>query len=279
MAKATAAKAKGVKAKANEASPPTVMVNANAESTELSQAFKVSDATSEAEIVRMDGMPGMRLEFDYVHFKKLADDFVAMLRPQNQKAYWLAFAEFDERDRRANIALHEIGVDPMTKILDRPRGRNNPLVRDGEKVQAILGPKWYVTWRVEGGEGDLTNALEVGFKVIRRPLKDKAKGIDEEKTKSPFEWSGERWKIPDGTADPTSGEQIANVMMVIERQIWDDNLKAMSMESHNRYSQVKQQFIEGAENISRDMLGGKEQVIITDLDSIREEEYYPGKKK
>lgn len=248
--------------------PPTVVANVPSESVDLLQTFKVGESTGEEEIVRMDSMPGTRLEFDYVYFRKLPDDFVATLKAQNQKAYWLAFAEYSDRTRRSNIAQHEIGVDPLTKILDRPRGRNNPLVRDADHVQKIIGKDWYVTWRIQGGEGDLTGAQEAGFKLIRRPV-DK----DEEKAKSPLEWTGEIWKIPDGTADPSSGEAIYNVMVCIRRRIWDDNLKAMSMASHNAYSQNKKQFFEGAENISRDMLGGKEKVILQDLDETHIEEH------
>ena len=265
MAKGTATK--GAKTVATVVTP--------GEMVELQQVFKASEKTSEEDIMRADGFPGVRIEFDYVHFRKLPDDFVAGLKPHNQKAYWLAFAEFEDRLRRSNIALHEIGVDPMTKILDRPRGKNNPLVRDGEKIQALL-KGYYVTWRIQGGEGDYIGALESGFKVIRKPL-----NVEEEKTKSPLEWSGEVWKIRDGTVDPTSGEEIFNVMMCIEKQRWDDHLKAVSMASHNAYAQNKKLFYEGAENISRDMLGGKEKVIAPewDLDQTREEEFIPGKRK
>ena len=260
--------------KAKAANIPTVAtVVTPGEIQDLQQTFKVNSDVGEEEIQRMNGMPGVRLEFDYVHFRKLSDDFIATLSAKNQKAYWLAFAEFDDRDRRSNVALHSIGVDPIMKILDRPRGRNNPLVRDGDFVSKLL-PGWYVTWRVQGGEGDFNLALEAGFKVIRHPL-DK----EEEKAKSPLDWSGEIWKIPDGVADPTSGEGIYNVMVVIRQQIWDDNLKAQSMASHNAYAQNKKQFFEGAENISRDMLGGKEKVILSDLDEVREEEYYDHREK
>ena len=257
------------KATTKTKTPPTVAtVVTPADMVELQQVFKVTDGMSEEQIIRADGLPGVRLEFDYVYFRKLSDDFVATLKAHNQKAYWLAYGEFSDRDRRSNVALHSIGVDPMSKILDRPRGRNNPLVRDGERVQAIMGKDWYVTWRVQGGEGDFTGALEAGFKVIRRPV-DK----EEEKAKSPLDWSGEVWKIRDGTVDPSSAEEIFNVMVVIRRQIWDDNLKAMSMVSHNAYSQKKRQFIEGTENISRDMLGGREKVILQDLDEMHLEEH------
>jgi hypothetical protein len=164
-------------------------------------------------------------------------------------------------------------------MLDRPRGKSNPLVRDEEIVERQINKglgkeeKWYVTWRVQGGEGDFQDALAVGFKAIHRP-KD-----EEEMKKPPLEWSGELWRVADGTSDPTSGDAIYNVMVVIRQSRWDDHLKAMSMESHNQYSQTKRQFIEGAENISRDMLGGKEKVIIQDLDEVRAEEYYDHKQK
>ena len=254
--------------------PPTVATVVQPEDmVELQQVFKVLEGMDEAEIARADGMPGVRLEFDYVHFGKLSESFVATLRGQSQKAYWLAFSEWDDRSRRANIAQHEIGVDPMSKLLDGPRGKANPLLRDSEIVSKRL-PGWYVTWRVQGGEGDLTNAQIAGFKVIRRPV-DKV----EEKEKEPFDWSGEVWRIPDGTSDPISGEAIYNVMVVIRQQLWDDKLKAMSMVSHNQYSQTKRQFIEGAENISRDMLGGREQVIIQDLDEVHIEDHYDHGKK
>lgn len=256
--KAAAAKATAVKATADE--------------DLTSQVMQVTETTSEPDILRMDGMAGVRLEFDVVHFRPLSDAFVATLKPENQKAYWLAFAEFNDRVRRSNLALHEIGVDPVQKILDGPRGKANPLVRDKEKVEKLLGRGWYVTWRVAGGEGDFESALSVGFKAVRRP-KDK----EEEAAKPPLEWSGELWKVPDGTVDRTSGEAIYNVMVVIQQKRWDDNLKAMSMASHNLYRQNKQQFIEGAENISRDMLGGKEKVLPPDggfdLDEMRSEEH------
>lgn len=265
MAKATAAKV----AKTATVETPTDM-------EELQQVFKVTEGMNEAEIARADSMPGVRLEFDYVHFCKLTDGFVATLQGKNQKAYWKSFHEWESRVKESNIALHSIGVDPMTKILDRPRGRNNPLVRDGEKMQKLL-PGWYVTWRVQGGEGDLENLKALGTdiaRVLRRP-KDKT----EEKEKTPFEWSGEVWKIADGTSDPVSGEGIYNVMVAIRQQVWEDNLKAMSMASHNAYAQSKRQFIEGAENISRDMLGGKEKVITQDLDKLHAEEFVPHARK
>jgi len=266
MAKAGASKA------AKAEAIPTVVMDVPKDTMDLQQVFKVSEDTSEADIVRADGMPGVRIEFDFVHFKKLSDDFVSGLKAPNQKAYWIAQGEWDSRVRQANIALHSIdgGVDPLSKILDRPRGRSNPLTRDGERVQKILGKDWYVTWRVQGGEGDITNALEAGFKIIRHP-----KDEEEEKAKSPFDWTGDIWKIRDGTADKTSGDEISNVMVVIRRKVWDDNLKAMSMASHNGYRQNKMQFREGMENISRDMLGGREKVIAPeyDLDDIREEEH------
>lgn len=241
---------------------------------QLLSAFKVSEATSEEAIMVADSRAGTRLEFDFVHFKKLTDSFVAQLKPASQKAYWLAFSEYDDRVRRSNIALHEVGVDPLTKILDRPRGTNNPLVRDGEAMQKRLGGRWYVSWRVLGGQGDTLESLhEIGFRVMRRPA-DKA----EEKEKDPFDWSGELWRVADGTSDPTSGDALYNVMVVIERVRWEDNLKAMSMASHNAYRQNKQQFIDGADNISRDMLGGKEKIIPPDydLDKIQSEEHTVG---
>jgi hypothetical protein len=272
MAKATTAKGKAPTVK----TPPTVAtVVTPSDLVDVMQPFKVSESTAQEEIMRADSLPGVRLEFDFVFFKKLSDDFVATLKPHNQKAYWLSFKEFEDRSRQANIALHSIGTDPLNKILDRPRGKSNPLVRDLEKVQPLI-PRFHVTWKVQGGEGDLPGAIETGFRVIRHP-----KDAEEEKTKSPLEWSGERWTIADGTADPTSGEAIYNVMVAIERQRWEDHLKAMSMASHNAYSQVKQQFYDGAENISKDMLGGKEKILPPewDLEHSRAEEYIPGKKR
>lgn len=269
MAKTTTTKASKTQVPKTQVITPLTPPDASA----LQATFKVTEGVGEEKIIQMDSMPGMRLTFDHVYFHKLADEFVAMLKPQNQKAYWLAYGEWESRDRQANIALHSVGVDPLTKILDRPRGRNNPLVRDGENVQKKL-PGYYVTWRIQGGEGDLVGALEAGFHVIRHP-KDK----EEEKSKTPLEWSGETWKIRDGTADPSSGEEIYNVMVAIRQQIWDDNLKAMSMASHNAYAQNKKQFFEGTENISRDMLGGKEKVILQDLEEMHAEENYVGGKK
>jgi hypothetical protein len=239
---------------------------------ELQQVIKVTDSTSDEEIMRADGLPGHRLEFDYVHFKKLEESFVANLKPANQKAYWLAYGEFDDRSRRANLAMHSIGVDPIMKILDRPRGTHNPLVRDQELVSKLL-PGFYVTWRIQGGEGDFESAVEAGFRPIRKPRDA------EEKKKSPLEWSGEVWKLRDGTVDPTSGDEIYNVMVCIRQQIWDDNLKAISMASHNAYALNKQKFYEGAENISRDMLGSKERIEVHDLDEMRAEEVTIGGKK
>jgi hypothetical protein len=271
MAKIAATKAKSsVVAKATSISTQVMTSLPD----ETAQVFKIVEGMTEESIVKADGMPGVRLEFDFVYFKKLSESFVATLKPSSQKAYWLAFAEFDSRDRRANIALHSIGKDPRSMMLDRPHGKSNPLVRDSEIVEKLLNKglgkaeQWYVTWRLQGGQGDFTDALEAGFKAIHRP-KD-----DEEKAQNPLEWSGELWRIPDGTSDPTSGDAIYNVMVVIRESRWQDHLKAMSMESHNQYSQNKQKFFDGAANISKDMLGGKEKVILQDLDETHVEEYY-----
>jgi hypothetical protein len=146
-------------------------------------------------------------------------------------------------------------------------------VRDENIVKKLL-PGYYVTWRVQGGEGDLEGAREAGFRVVRRPADE-----EEKKAKSPLEWSGEVWKIRDGTIDPTSGEEIFNVMVCIRQQVWDDNLKAISMASHNAYAQNKQKFYEGTENISRDMLASKERIAVADLEEMHVEEHTMGGKK
>ena len=149
---------------------------------ETSQVFKVVENMTEESIAKADGMPGVRLEFDFVYFRKLSESFVATLKPSSQKAYWLAFAEYGDRDRRANIALHSIGKDPRSMMLDRPHGKSNPLVRDSEIVEKLLNKglgkaeQWYVTWRLQGGQGDFTDALEVGFKAIHRPKGRRGKG-------------------------------------------------------------------------------------------------------
>ncbi len=156
----------------------------------------------------------------------------------------------------------------MAKLLDGPKGGGNPLVRDQEFVQAKIGRDWYITWRVEGGQGDLEAALASGFKVMRKP-KDK----HEEDHVDPREWSGDRWTVRDGIVDRASGEVIYNVMVYIRAQAQKDHVAAMSMVSHNRYSANKQQFVEGVDNISRDMLSSKERITVADLDEVKAEEH------
>ena len=87
------------------------------------------------------------------------------------------------------------------------------------------------------------------------------------------------WKVRDGTMDPTSGEEIFNVMVCIEMKRWEDHLKAMSMISHNAYSANQQKFYEGADNISRDMLSSKERIEVSSLDEIHAEEVTLGKQR
>ena len=128
---------------------------------ELQQVFKVTEGMKEDEVSRADALPGVRIEFDFVHFQKFTDAFIGTLKVANQRAYLEAEQEFASRSRRVNTALHEIGVDPISKILDRPRGKSNPLVRDGEMVQKLLGAKWYVTWKVAGGEGDFESSFRM----------------------------------------------------------------------------------------------------------------------
>ena len=236
----------------------------------LRQIYRVNEATSDEDIVRYAELPGVDLEFDFVHFRKLDDGFVSMLPESAKKAYWLAQGEFDSRRKLADRALYETpnAVDPMTKLLDGPHGMANPLTRDLDMVEKIIGKEYYITWRIEGGQGDLDNALRAGFCVMRRPVDE-----NERKTKSPLDWSGERWAIRDGTVDPTSGDEIYNVMVIIRQQAWKDNLDAMSMISHNAYATNKKQFVEGIDNISRDMLSSKERIQISDLDEMHVEEH------
>jgi len=264
MAKTTKTKVQEKPAKEARA----IVTEIPSEDSKLKQVFKVIELTSEEEILKYDTTPGVELEFDPVQFKKLDDSFVAILRPSAQKAYWLAKAEFESRVKLANRALFETptAVDPMTKLLDGPHGRSNPLVRDQEEVTKLL-PGYYVTWRVEGGQGDLEQALASGFRVIRRP-KDAS-----EKKLSPLEWSGDRWTIRDGTVDPISRDEIYNVLVVIREGAWKDNLTAMSMVSHNAYAANKQQFVEGIDNISRDASSAKERIQISDLDEMHVEEH------
>ncbi|MFA5335698.1 MAG: hypothetical protein WC324_02135 [Candidatus Omnitrophota bacterium] len=236
----------------------------------LKSVFEVSSNTSNEDIMRYASAPGVELRFNAVDLKVLDESFVAMLPAQGQKAYWMAFSDFESRRKLANQALFETPnvVDPFSKLLDGPKGSGNPLVRDQEFVQEKIGRDWYITWRVEGGQGDLEAALRSGFKVMRRP-KDKA----EESHVDPREWSGERWTVRDGTLDRESGEHIYNVMVYIRARAQKDHVAAMSMVSHNRYATNKQQFVEGIDNISRDMLSSKERITVADLDEVKAEEH------
>lgn len=263
-------KSQSKRAAVQESSVPVVAGDISEGDKNLVNVFKVTDLTSDEDIIRYGELPGVVLEFDYVKFRKLSDEFVAMLPASSQKNYWIAFSEWDSRRKLADRAVYETpnAVDPMSKLLDGPRGTANPLVRDKEIIDKKIGGEYYVTWRLEGGQGDLEAAERVGFKVMRHP-KDK----EEEKTKSPLDWSGERWAIRDGTVDPTSGDEIYNVMVCIRQQAWTDNLQAMSLISHNAYSTNKKQFFEGADNISRDMLSSKERIQVSDLDELHVEEH------
>jgi hypothetical protein len=246
-------------------SRPLTPVNLDA----LKSIFEVKESTSDEDLMRYASLPGVDLKFDSIRLKVLDESLVAMLPPSGQKAYWTAFTEYESRRKLADRALFETAnvVDPMSKLLDGPKGSGNPLVRDQEFVQKKM-PGWYVTWRVEGGQGDLENALAAGFKVMRRP-----KGPHEEANVSPIEWSGERWTVRDGTIDRESRDAIYNVMVYIREQAQKDHLAAMSMISHNRYSSNKQQFVEGIDNISRDMLSSKERIAVADLDELHTEEH------
>ncbi len=220
------------------------------------ESFLVNDDVSD-EVLLAKNEAGVPLKFDYVHFKKRSDEVVSKLSPLNAKAYGISEAEFAQRDREANIALHSIGVDPMRKILDGPKGMGNPLTRDLAKVQARLGKEWYVTSRVTGGEGDFESAQAVGFRPLRRP--NSAKGETFEGT-DPFDWSGELWGIPDGTADG-QGNQVVNMLVVIRAKAWENSNKAMAMASKNRYSQQKEQFLDSMTEIAESQLGGKQKVL------------------
>jgi hypothetical protein len=244
---------------------PSVAADAN-----LAQIYRVTDKTGQEDILRYAEMPGMELAFDVAHFLKLDDSFVGMLPPGAQRNYWLAFADYDSRRKLADRALYETpgSSDPRSKLLDGPHGKANPLVRDAEFVQGKVGRDWYITWRVQGGQGDFTEALESGFRVICRP-----KDAREREEKTPFEWSGEQWKVRDGTVDPTSGDEIFNVMVYIRQKAFDDHKLAMSMVSHNAYSTVKREFVDGVDNISRDMSSSKERIQVSDLDELHVEEH------
>ena len=271
MAKAKSAttKASVVEAPKGPAKVKAQVMSITATPDELAQVFRVTDRLSQEEILRQAELPGVRLEFDAIHLPILDDTFVGMLPASAQKAYWLAKSEYDGRKREADRAIYETPnvVDPIVKLLDGPHGTSNPLVRDQAIVEKLL-PGYYITWRIEGGQGDLENALRAGFRVMRRPVDD-----TERKEKDPTDWTGERWKVRDGTVDPTSGDEIFNVMVYIRERAWKDHLQAMSMISHNAYSTNKKQFVEGVDNISRDMLSSKERVQVVDLDEMHVEEH------
>lgn len=261
MAKTAKAAAKAVE----KASVDTVKIPADDSS--LKQVFKVTEKMTEEIILKYASAPGVELEFDVVYFRELDESFVALLPPSAQKAYWVAHTEFESRVRQANIAQHSISVDPSTKLLDGPRGAANPLVRDQKEISTLM-PEYYVTWRIQGGQGDLENAIRAGFKVMRKP-----KDEEERKTKPPAEWNGEIWRIRDGIADPRSGEEIYNVMVFIRKGAWKDNIDAISMISHNAYAQNKKQFVEGVDNMNRDMSSSKERIAVVDLDETHVEEH------
>lgn len=261
-----------VKAKGGRpAKMPVIVNNPQAIADEsLKQVFEAKETTSVEDLLRYASMPGVRVAFDKNDMPNLSEATLEMLPTDVAVAYREAIEERERIDRLARKAVYDTpgtAVDPLTKLLDGPHGMANPLVRDQSLVQRLLDG-YYVTWRVEGGQGDLDSARRAGFKVIRRPKDD-----TEMKEKSPLEWNGEVWRVRDGTVDPTSGEEIYNVMVAIRERAWKDNLAAMSMISHNAYSTNKKQFIEGVDNISRDMLSAKERVEVADLDELHVEEH------
>lgn len=235
----------------------------------LKQVYNVKGDVSVEDLLRYSALPGVRLVFDKNDLPNLSDATVSMLPTEAKIAYDEAVNANREAERLERRAMYETGVavDPMTKLLDGPHGMSNPLVRDSNMVQKLL-PEYYVTWRVEGGQGDLEMARRAGFKMMRRPKDD-----TEAEEVSPLDWSGEIWRVRDGTVDPTSGDEIYNVMVVIRERAWKDNLDAMSMISHNAYATNKKQFVEGVDNLSRDMLSSRERIEVTDLDELHVEEH------
>lgn len=271
MAKTSVKAAKSAKAVVvNGERAPVVMNNPEAiADANLKQTFEAKEDTSVEDLLRYSALPGVRIVFDPNSLPNLSEATLSLLSTEAKVSYDEAVKIRDDTDRLAHRAVYESGamVDPMSKLLDGPHGMSNPLVRDADMVQKLL-PDYYVTWRVEGGQGDLDMARRAGFKVMRRPKDD-----TEAKEKSPLEWNGEIWRVRDGTVDPTSGDEIYNVMVVIRERAWKDNIQAMSMISHNAYATNKKQFVEGIDNISRDMLSSRERIEVSDLDELHVEEH------
>lgn len=231
------------------------------------QVFVVSDSTKLDEIEQMAAAPGVRLSFDATYMPFLDEEFVTRLPVKAQKEYWMKWGEFVRKRNLSANAEFSIGVDPRKKLLDSSMIGSNPLDKDREIVEKRL-PGYYVTWRVQGGSGDYLDALSKGFKPIRRPKDD-----EEMEKKSPLDWSGEQWRVRDGSSDKDTGDELYNAMVVIRSDAWKDHLDAVSMISHNAYAQNKKQFIEGIDNMNRDMLSAKERVEVIDLDEQHAEEH------
>lgn len=193
--------------------------------TEQRQKHLISIAESDEQVLKLNQMKELDLEWDPKAFRKLKQSTVEKLEMKNLRRYILAEAEAEKIAARA-VKI----VNPF-----------NPLVGNAEAREYIRPRKgWHQAWKNEGRE--YQEAILGPYKPVRDPTA--------EQKKSGYEVGEENGEIIKRKDAEGKVEAIA---VECRQELFDQYLQYMSDESSTRLGAMKDGYFQAIEDINKDI--------------------------
>jgi len=170
----------------------------------------------------------VRLEWDYLAFRKLPEAVVEKLRPDNMRAYLVA--ETKAEDRAKAQAAVKVVRNPLSPLSGYSEAREFVRKRSG----------WHQCWANPGRDFDAK--MRGPYRQVREPTAEQKKSGYE-----PGDESGEVLKRFDGEG------KVEAIALECPQKLFDEYLEWMSAQSGDRRQGVKADFFSAMENINREL--------------------------
>ena len=192
---------------------------------------------SDVVVLQLNTDKGLRMVWDADDFRKLGDEVVEGLRPDNMKNYLRAEALWSSREHIRNAHKVEVIENPFA-----------PLGNEYEYKEYVRPRKgWKQAWKNPGR--DLDAALVSVYQVVKKKGKESEKAGEE---------TGETLKRLD------SEGKVEAVAVECRMEHYQQYLEWMAQKSRGRFEGIKNDFGASVEDLNRNM--GKNEGRITPLD-------------
>lgn len=207
----------------------------------------VNASTAITTVLELNQDPSVSIKFDIENFLDIDEKVVAELRPDVQKEYWLAFGR--KKPYRDNAEIQVLGM------LGNTAGRRLSVINKGTK------PGEHRCWK---RPDELEEALFQGYRRLRgwkKPDKQAEFGY-----RPDTEADGDLLVL--NNSDKNGNVFTELIGMVIDKQRFENHLKAVAKLSSERYTQPGDRVREVAEEVNSGLRSGRNGYVKVVDDSI-----------